>query len=110
MIADDRAFISRSDGAGWHYTESLFQSRFLADKLRSSHLYRLCTYLRNIEHNGEADSAAEGILLYPVSGRSIDQSYQMHGHRVSLRTLDLTQSWIGIEQQMFSVIRPASAG
>jgi 5-methylcytosine-specific restriction enzyme subunit McrC len=89
------------------YTDSLYQSRFLAEKLRSAHLYQLCAYLRNIEYNGEADSVAEGILLYPTAGHSLDQSYQLHGHRVSLRTLDLSQPWTGIEEQMLSLIRPS---
>lgn len=88
------------------YTETLFQSRFGAEKLRSSHLYQLSAYLRNLEENGEADRVAEGILLYPTAGRSRDLSYRLHGHRVSVRTLDLNQPWTGIENQMLSLIGP----
>ncbi len=87
------------------YTESLYRSRFLAEKLRSSHLYQLIAYLRNVENNGEPDRAAEGILLYPTAGKSLDHSFRLHGHRVSVRTLDLNQPWTGIEEQMLSLIR-----
>ena len=34
------------------YTESLYQSRFFADKLRSAHLYQLCAYLSNLAQDG----------------------------------------------------------
>jgi 5-methylcytosine-specific restriction enzyme subunit McrC len=88
------------------YTEKLYQSRFGAEKLRSSHLYQLCTYLRNVERNGEADRPAEGILLYPNAGKSLDQWYRLHGYRVRVRTLDLNQPWTGIEEQMLSLIGP----
>ena len=66
-------------------------------------------YLRNIEQNGEADRKAEGILLYPAVGTSLNQSYNLHGHRVSVRTLDLNQPWIAIERQMLLLIEPQNA-
>ncbi len=88
------------------YTGKLFQSRFGAEKLRSSHLYQLCAYLRNLEHNGGADRVAEGILLYPAVGRSLDLSYRLYGHSVRVRTLDLNLPWTAIEDQMLSLIRP----
>lgn len=87
------------------YTAALYQNRFLEDKLKSHHLYQLSAYLRNVENNREADRRAEGILLYPTVGRSLNQSFQLHGHRVSVRTLDLNQPWTMIEQQMLSLIR-----
>jgi len=88
------------------YSETVYQSRFFAEKLRSSHLYQLCAYLRNLEYKGEVDRLADGILLYPTAEKSLDQSYYLHGHRVSLRTLDLNQPWIRIENQMLSLIGP----
>ena len=62
----------------------VFQSRFGAEKLRSSHLYQLCAYLHNLEHKGEVDREVEGILLYPAAGTSLDLSYCLHGRRVSV--------------------------
>src|SRR5439155_26393415 len=46
------------------YTESLFEHRF-SDKLRSSHFYQLCAYLRNLVENAVPDRNADGILVYP---------------------------------------------
>lgn len=101
--------ISRTIIVECKYTETLFQSRFGAEKLRSSHLYQLCAYLRNLEHNGGVDRVAEGILLYPTASRSLDLSYRLHGHWVRVCTLDLNLPWTGIEDQMLSLIRPQRA-
>jgi 5-methylcytosine-specific restriction enzyme subunit McrC len=86
------------------YTEKLFNSRFGSERLRSSHLYQLSAYLRNLEQNEGADRVAEGILLYPTAGKSLDVSYRLHGHSVRIRTLDLNLPWIEIENQMLSLI------
>jgi 5-methylcytosine-specific restriction enzyme subunit McrC len=88
------------------YTESLFERRFFVNKLRSSHLYQLCAYLRNLEGNAEPDRSADGILLYPTAGVALDQSYRLHGHRVRVKTLDLNQPWTGIEGEMLSLLQP----
>ena len=88
------------------YAESLYQNRFLSEKLRATHLYQLSAYLRNVENNGKADARAEGILLYPTSGTSLDQAFRLHGHRVSIKTLDLNRPWTMIEDQMLSLIKP----
>jgi 5-methylcytosine-specific restriction enzyme subunit McrC len=86
------------------YTQKLFQSRFGTDKLRSSHLYQLCSYLKNLEKNCDPDRVAEGILLYPSAGTSLDLSYRPYGHRVRVRTVDLNLPWTRIEDQMLSLI------
>ena len=87
------------------YTDSLYQNRFFEDKLKSPHLYQLSTYLRNLENSGGADCRAEGILLYPTVRQSLNQTFQLHGHRVSIRTLNLDLPWAMIEQQMLSLIQ-----
>lgn len=88
------------------YTDYLFEHRFSSDKLRSSHLYQLCAYLRNLEGATHADRNADGILLYPTAGAAFDQSYRLQGHRVRVKTLDLNQRWDGIEREMRSLLRP----
>jgi 5-methylcytosine-specific restriction enzyme subunit McrC len=87
------------------YTESLYQSKYFADKLRSGHLYQLCAYLRNLEAHDNADCRAEGILLYPTAGISLDQIYRLHGNLVRVKTLDLNRSWLQIEAEMLSLLK-----
>lgn len=91
------------------YTANQFQTRFGKETLRSSHLYQLCSYLRNLENNEDPDHIAEGILLYPTGGRSLNQSYRLHGHQIRVCTLDLNRPWRLIEEQMLSLIEPQLA-
>lgn len=87
------------------YTDKLFQRWFSSDKFRSGHLYQLSTYLRNMEGSTAPDNAAEGILLYPtVSGLHLDQSYNLQGHLVRIRTLNLNQAWQSIEHELLALV------
>jgi 5-methylcytosine-specific restriction enzyme subunit McrC len=86
------------------YTESLYQHRFFADKLRSGHLYQLFAYLRNLENRAAPDSDAEGILLYPTAGVKIDQSYLLQNHHLRIKTIDLNQPWSQIEGEMLALV------
>jgi 5-methylcytosine-specific restriction enzyme subunit McrC len=99
LRSDDRTLVIECK-----YTEKLLNSHFGADRLQSAHLYQLSTYLRNLEHNRGADGSAEGVLLYPTVGQSLDLSYTLHGHIVRIRTLNLDCPWTEIENQMLSLI------
>ena len=90
------------------YTQSIYQKRFFADKLRSAHLYQLSSYLRNFENRPTPDSFAEGILLYPSAGIELDQSYLLHNHRIRIKTIDLNQPWPRIEDAMLALLKPVS--
>jgi 5-methylcytosine-specific restriction enzyme subunit McrC len=90
------------------YTESVYQRRFFADKLRSAHLYQISAYLRNLESRAAPDGVADGILLYPTAGVKLDQSYRLHNHRILIRTIDLNQPWPRIEDEMLALLAPAS--
>ena len=92
------------------YTASLIDpGRFHSPKLRSSHLYQLCTYLRALEANGGADRSADGVLLYPSAGLDFDESFLLHGHTVRVKTLDLNRHWMQIENQLVSLLPAAAA-
>jgi 5-methylcytosine-specific restriction enzyme subunit McrC len=86
------------------YTDSLYQRRYFADKLRSAHLYQLSSYLRNLEKRSGPDCTAEGILLYPTAGTVFDQSYRLHNHRIRIKTVNLNQPWLEIENEMLTLL------
>lgn len=88
------------------YTESLYQKRFFAEKLRSGHLYQLSAYLRTLEGSLAPDSSAEGILLYPTANVELDVSYRIHNHNFRIATIDLSKPWSEIESGMLALLRP----
>jgi 5-methylcytosine-specific restriction enzyme subunit McrC len=86
-----------------YYKETL-QTHYDKETVRSLHLYQLFAYLKNLEPRGGVDAQAEGILLYPVVDQNISLNYQMPGHMVRIRTVDLSRPWLEIHNELLEVI------
>ena len=86
-----------------YYKETL-QTHYGKETVRSPHLYQLFAYLKNLEPRGGADAQAEGILLYPVVGQSVRLSYQMPGHMLRIRTVDLSRPWQEIHNELLQIV------
>jgi 5-methylcytosine-specific restriction enzyme subunit McrC len=82
------------------YTDSMYQRNYFAGKFRSPHLYQLAAYLRNL------DDDAEGILLYPTAGISVNQRYELQGHRLRIATVDLNKPWREIAESLLKLLIP----
>ncbi len=80
------------------------------EKLLSSNLYQIYTYLRNLECRGGCNNDCEGILLYATVEDEADLAFSLPGHVLRIKTINLNQDWqlidrdlktiIGIENQM----------
>lgn len=86
-----------------YYKEAL-QQRFDSQTVRSGHLFQLFSYLKNAVATGRSTSAVEGLLLYPSAKEKIHGEYHLHGHRVQIATIDLDQSWSGIENDLLEIV------
>jgi 5-methylcytosine-specific restriction enzyme subunit McrC len=75
-----------------------------APKVSSGNLYQINTYLSSLEPNAYPDCAAEGLLLYPTNGYDLDLAWKIRGHRVGVRTLDLSQNWQLIHQCLLNMV------
>jgi 5-methylcytosine-specific restriction enzyme subunit McrC len=84
------------------YREAL-QENYGKLSLKSAHLYQLFTYVINLATLGGNDKI-EGILLYPAVSRSLDLSYKMHGYDMRVHTIDLTEPWRKIHNNLVSLI------
>ncbi len=85
-----------------YYPEAL-AAHFGATRLRSSHLYQLFAYL---EHAGRPRNVlpVDGLLIYPVAAHRFSAAYRLRGHGVRAETLDLTQPWPEIAQQLIGFL------
>jgi 5-methylcytosine-specific restriction enzyme subunit McrC len=72
--------------------------------VRSSHLYQLFAYLRNLAARGQGAAEIDGLLLYPQASRGLDLTYHIHGHRVRIRTINLNQPWIQIHNDLLALL------
>ena len=83
--------------SGWYREETL----------RSGHLYQIYAYLRS--QAGQGDSMAdraEGVLLHPSVGRSVDETAVIQGHAIRFATVDLAAPSATIRRQLLEVVEP----
>ena len=82
------------------------QTRFDAHTLHSANLYQIFTYVKNRDAAfGDAPHTVSGLLLYAATDEAIqpDARYQMHGNRISVRTLDLDRPFAEIAAQLDAI-------
>ena len=88
---------------------SILMSGWYREKtLRSSYLYQMYAYLRSQDGRGDpmADHA-EGLLLHPCVGPTVDESVVIQGHSIRFATVDLAASIPTIRRQLLNVVQPA---
>ncbi len=86
------------------YYENALQRYYKKDTVRSTNLYQLFAYLKNIENKDESCKDCEGILLYPTAGYDLDLKYEMQGHKVSIKTVNLAKEWQDIHESLMNII------
>jgi 5-methylcytosine-specific restriction enzyme subunit McrC len=85
------------------YYPDAFQSHWGKPSLHSDHLYQLFAYLKNKEQDQNWEKC-EGILLYPTVQQELDLRYEIHGHNLRVRTVNLNQNWKSLAKELKSII------
>jgi 5-methylcytosine-specific restriction enzyme subunit McrC len=70
----------------------------------SANLYQINAYLDNVAVYGGNDAVAEGLLLYPVTQETVSASYSIGSKTIRVETLDLTQDWKCIENDLRTLL------
>jgi 5-methylcytosine-specific restriction enzyme subunit McrC len=83
-----------------YYRDALV-AKFGKDLVRSSHLYQMTSYLRSLPMKS---ANATAMLLYPQSGSPVCLNYDLSGHKVRVRTLDLGQPWRNVDQALRELV------
>jgi len=72
--------------------------------VRPDHLYQLFAYIKNAAED-EDPQYYEGMLLYPTTDKEpLDLQYRIHGHKMSIRSINLNQEWRGIHNDFLSFV------
>ena len=79
------------------------QAKAESERLRSSHLYQIHAYISNLPP-GTLNDACEAILLYPMVETSLDVSYTHRNHKISVRTINLSQPWQAIHDDLLKFV------
>jgi len=88
------------------FYKEAFKARYSQsqDKINSSHLYQLFSYLINQESDSEITKNCEGILLYPAVGDDFRFSYTYENHRIRVLSINLDQDWFNIKRDLLEII------
>jgi len=75
-------------------------------KVISSNLYQIFSYVKNIGSKGVLYENCSGVLLYPTVDYDLELNYNVQGHTISIRTLDLSKSWDEIADSLMAIVLP----
>jgi 5-methylcytosine-specific restriction enzyme subunit McrC len=89
------------------FKKECLQSYFDTEKLVSSNIYQMFTYVKNASADNVGQSI-EGMLLYPTVSKEVNANYDMSGHRISVRTINLNQAWEGIHNDLLGLVSSSS--
>lgn len=89
-----------------YYTHTT-QTQYDVHTLHSGNLYQIFTYVKNKDMEyGEEPHKVSGMLLYAATDEAVqpNNSYQMSGNRISVRTLDLNSNFSEIAAQLNQIV------
>ncbi|QDV73855.1 5-methylcytosine restriction system specificity protein McrC [Botrimarina mediterranea] len=72
-------------------------------RLHSSHLYQLTAYLQN-KSRDQGWATVEGILLYPAVNHQLDLDFELLGHRIGIKSIDLDRPWSDIHNGLLRLL------
>lgn len=83
------------------------QTRYDVHTLHSANLYQIFTYVKNKDKSlGDEPHTVSGMLLYAATDEAIqpNNSYQMSGNKISVKTLDLNRDFSEIAAQLNDIV------
>ena len=89
-----------------YYTHTT-QTHYNVHTLHSANLYQIFTYVKNKDTEfGDQPHKVSGMLLYAATDEAIqpDNSYQMSGNKISVKTLDLNRDFSEIAAQLNAIV------
>ena len=90
------------------YYKSTTQSYYGSHTIDSDNLYQIFTYVKNkAAQLKDSEHTVSGMLLYAATDEDIqpDNTYQMSGNQISVKTLDLNRDFEEIRAQLDAIIQ-----
>ncbi len=91
-----------------YYKEALSKN-YDQEKIHSSHMYQLFSYLKNIEVKGGINKTCSGMLLYPTLDSKYEMKYEIDNHKIMIKTINLNQDWKLIRNDMLNIYKESIA-
>lgn len=90
------------------YYSKTTQTQYDVHTLHSNNLYQIFTYVKNKDTElGDKPHTVSGMLLYSATDESVqpNNTYQMSGNKISVRTLDLNCDFSQIRRQLDAIVQ-----
>jgi 5-methylcytosine-specific restriction enzyme subunit McrC len=90
------------------YYSHTTQVQFDKHTIHSGNLYQIFTYVKNEDYSfKDKPHEVSGMILYAKTDEEIqpDNTFMMHGNRISVKTLDLNKPFAEIAQQLNAVAK-----
>jgi len=84
------------------YYQSTLSEYYGAPMVHAGSLYQLIRYVGNAERR--RDGEVSGMLAYPRIDRPLREKYAIHGHRLTIYTVDLSRDWSEIRDEMLMAL------
>ena len=89
------------------FTSILTSACYREETPRSGYVYQIYAYLRSQAGRGyPIADRAEGLLLHPSVGGSVDETAVIQGHAIRFATVDLAAPSVTIRRQLLKVVEP----
>lgn len=86
------------------YYKDAFATRYDKEKINSSNLYQLFSYLKNQETDSDVTLNCEGILLYPSTQKDFLHSFKYKNHKIRIISINLNQDWQAIRTDLLKIV------
>lgn len=86
------------------YYQETMRVNYGKEKINSSNLYQLFSYLVNQEDGSQKTQTAKGILIYPTIEKEYNLKYKFKNHQIEVKTLNLNADWREIDKRLKEII------
>ena len=74
------------------------------ERIKSTNLYQLFSYLLNQQDGSGKTEKTTGILLYPTIEKDYDLNFKYNEHSIQIRTVNLNSNWRNISNRLKEIV------
>lgn len=89
------------------FTSLMKQGHYKSRTISSGYLYQIYAYLKSQAGKGGLNEIAEGLMLHPSVGESIDLATSIQGQTIRFATVDLSKDSQTVRRQLLSAVESA---
>ena len=101
---DPAARIVGSEWIEWAGEAPTRNQDYDQERINSANLTQIFSCVRNLARRSPEYEHCEGMLLYPTVETDLRLQYTLHGHRITVCTIDLAQDWREIQSRLLSLV------